>query len=283
MTGLQRSILFGLQILVLLIALDGAVAKDDKTTTKRATTTKKPTTTKPPTTTTPKKTTTTKPPITTTGKTTTTKPTTTKPTPPSKLLQCASVDFMSLQNKCCSPPANNLLANSYNKTIETACQNFGVDNSVFNFFVLVKLQNIILKNNTVNLNDILNLAGQLGQSACYIECYLNQSGAIDSTGAINVDALTALLVANQDPAGPWDEIITMAVSQCTSVMSKLPLQFVPPGLLSCNPTGGLIAQCVLAIIVDQCPSRVTSAPCSTNYALYDECKQLITSVFSNGR
>ncbi|XP_065350978.1 mucin-2-like isoform X1 [Cloeon dipterum] len=244
-------------------------------TTTKTTTTKKPTTTKPPTTTTPKKTTTTKPPITTTGKTTTT-----KPTPPPKILQCASLDFMNLQNKCCSPPANNLLASSYNKTIETACQNFGVNNSVFNVFVLVKLQNILINNN-VNLNEILNLAAQLGQSACYIECYLNQSGAIDSTGAINVDALTALLIANQDPNGFWDDIISMAVGQCTNVMSELPLQYVPAGLLNCNPTGGLIAQCVLALIVDQCPSRVTSAPCSTNYALYDECKQLITSAFPN--
>ncbi|XP_065350942.1 integumentary mucin C.1-like [Cloeon dipterum] len=220
MTGLQRSILFGLQILVLLIALDGGVANAAATKTKRVTTTttKKPTTTKPPTTTTPKKTTTTKPPTTTTTKTTTGKTTTTKPTIPGqttttkptttipttqtpKILQCTSVDFMSLQNKCCSPPANNLLATSYNKTIETTCQNFGVDNSVFNVFVLNKLQNI-LKNNTVNRTDLFNLAAQLGQSACYIECYLNQSGAIDSNGTISVDALTALLIANQDPNGP---------------------------------------------------------------------------------
>ncbi|CAB3382330.1 Hypothetical predicted protein [Cloeon dipterum] len=329
MTGLQRCILFGLQILVLLIALDGAPGKVQKTTTKRltTTTTKKTTTTKPPTTTTPKKTTTTKPPITTTntkttanpptttttktttgqtattkptitGETTTTKPTTagettaskpttagettaSKPTttisstPTPKILQCTSVDFTNLQTKCCNPPANNLLASSYNKTIETTCQTFGFDNSVFNVFVLNRIQ-IILKNYTVNITDLFNLATQLGQSACYIDCYLNQSGIIDGTGAFNVDALTTLLVANQDPIGPWNEIITMAVGQCTNVMTGLNVsQIIPPSLIGCSVTGGVIAQCVLALIVDRCPSRVTSSLCNTDYALYDECERLI--------
>ncbi|CAB3359680.1 Hypothetical predicted protein [Cloeon dipterum] len=226
-------------------ALDGGVTSAPSTTSTRSSTTKKPTT-----------------------------PTTTKPP------QCALKDLKNLQTKCCSPPAKDLLAKTFNKAVETTCKKVGGDNTAFNFFVLNKLQNA-KKNNSLDLTDSASMAKQLAKAACYISCFLNQTKAVDSTGVIDVSALTALLIANQVPSGPWDEIITEAVSNCTSLVSELPLPDLQSGKLRCNPSGALVVQCVLARIIDKCPSRVTNTLCKTDYTLFDQCKNFITDALMN--
>ncbi|CAB3368680.1 Hypothetical predicted protein [Cloeon dipterum] len=241
------------------------------------------TTTKAPPTTTAKATTTAKTKATTTAKTkpTTTKKTTTTKAPTTTKPQCASKDFKNLQTKCCSPPAKDLLPKSYNKTIENTCKKIGGDNSAFNLFVLNKVQNN-KKNNTVNITDVAGLAKQLSKSACYISCYLNQSGIVDSsTGDIDVDALTTLLTANQDPTGPWVENISGAVSYCTSLVTVLPLPDLPSGKVKCNPRGGVVVQCVLATLIELCPSRVMSKSCNSDYALFDQCISFVMDALFN--